>query len=149
MMSLKKLYAQDKLQRHKTSRKEINNMFLLIKRDLKDSKLKGLSCDRQFATAYNAVLQSAMILIYCNGYKPRGTGHHFIVFQAMKEILGKTYHDLADYFDACRSKRNTTDYEYAGTISRKEVEELIKEAIKFVKVVSDWLKTHYPQYLKI
>jgi len=148
-MTLKKLYAQNKLQPHRTSRQEISNLFLVIKRDLKDSKVKGLSLDRKFATAYNAVLQSATILLYCSGYKPKGTGHHFIVFQAMKEILGKTSHDLADYFDACRSKRNTTDYDYAGTVSRKEAEELIKEAIKFVEVVSAWVKTHYPQYLKI
>jgi len=148
-MTLKKLSAQNKLQPHRTSKQEISNLFLVIKRDLKDSKVKGLSLDRKFATTYNAVLQSATILLYCSGYKPRGAGHHFIVFQAMKEILGKTSHDLADYFDACRSKRNITDYDYAGTVSRKEAEELIKEAIKFVEVVSDWVKTHYPQYLKI
>lgn len=148
-MSLKKLYAQNKLQPHRTSRQEISNLFLVIKRDLKDSKVKGLSLDRKFATTYNAVLQSATILLYYSGYKPKGAGHHFIVFQVMKEILGKTYHDLADYFDACRAKRNITDYDYAGTVSRKEVEELIKEAIIFVKVVSDWVKTHYPRYLKI
>ena len=141
-MTLKKLYAQNKLQPHRTSRQEISNLFLVIKRDLKDSKVKGLSLDRKFATAYNAVLQSATILLYCSGYKPKGTGHHFIVFQAMKEILGKTSYDLADYFDACRSKRNITDYDYAGTVSRKEAEELIKEAIKFVEVVSSWIKTH-------
>lgn len=148
-MSLKKLFKQDRLKLHKTSNKEIRNLLRVIKRDLKDSKVKGLSLDRKFATAYNATLQSATILLYCSGYKPKGAGHHFIVFQAMKEILGKTYHDLADYFDACRAKRNITDYDYAGTISRKEAEELIKETIKFVEVVSDWVKTHYPQYLKI
>lgn len=148
-MSLKKLFKQDRLKLHRTSNKEIRNLLKVIKRDLKDSKIKGLSLDRKFATTYNAVLQSATILLYCSGYKPRGAGHHFIVFQAMKEILGKTSHDLADYFDACRSKRNTTDYDYAGTVSKKEAEELIKEATKFVKVVSAWVKTHYPQYLNI
>jgi uncharacterized protein (UPF0332 family) len=145
-MTLKKLYAQGKLQTHKTSQKEINNLFLLIKRDLKDSKIKQLSADRQFVTAYNAVLQSATILLYCAGYKPRGAGHHFIIFQTMKAILGKTHHDIADYFDACRSKRNITDYDYAGSISRKEAEELITEAEKFLDSVSGWVKKHYPQY---
>ena len=146
-MTLKRLFAQGRLQKHKTSKKEIGNLFLMIKRDLMDSNVKGLSCDRRFAIVYNAALQSATILLYCSGYKPRGTGHHFTVFQAMKEILGKVYHDLADYFDACRSKRNITDYDYAGSISMKEVEELIKEVNKFADFVSRWVETHYPQYL--
>jgi uncharacterized protein (UPF0332 family) len=145
-MSLRNLYVQNKLQRHKTSRKEINNLLSVIKRDLKDSKVRGLSLDRRYATAYNAALQSATILLYCSGYKPRGVGHHFTVFQAMKYILGNPFYDLADYFDACRSKRNITDYDYAGSISKKEVDELIKEAEKFAHVVSNWVKKHYPRY---
>lgn len=147
MMSLKRLLAQDKLKRHKTSKKEITNLLRLIRRDFKDAKVKGLSLDRKFTTAYNAILQVAIILLYCKRYKPKGAGHHFTVFQAMKEILGKDYYDLADYFDACRAKRNITDYDYAGTISKAEVREIIKEAEKFLDIVLDWLKKYYPKYI--
>lgn len=146
-MSLKRLFVQDKLKRHKTSKEEITNLLRVIKRDLKDARIKGLSLDRRFATAYNAVLQSATIVLYCRGYKPRGAGHHFTVFQCMKEIMGKDYYDLADYFDACRAKRNVTDYDYAGTISRTEAQELIKEAKDFLHVVLDWLNQYYPKFV--
>ena len=119
-MSLKDLLNQGRLRQHKTSKKEIENLLALVRRDIKDARVEGLSSDRRFACAYNAVLQLATILLYCKGYKPEGTGHHFTVFQAMKIIMGNNYYALADYFDSCRSKRNITDYDYAGAISDLE-----------------------------
>ncbi|MEA2015906.1 MAG: hypothetical protein U9O59_04280 [Actinomycetota bacterium] len=142
-MSLKDLLNQDRLRQHKTSKKEIKNLLELVRRDIKDAKVEGLSSDRRFACAYNAVLQLATILLYCKGYKPEGTGHHFTVFQAMKIIMGNNYYTLADYFDSCRSKRNITDYDYAGAISDLEAEELIEEADKFLEITINWLKKNY------
>ena len=146
-MSLKRLLNQGRLTRHKTSRKEIANLIKLARRDIKDAKLKGLSLDRKFACAYNAVLQLATILLYCKGYKPKGIGHHITVFEAMKEILGKDYYELADYFDSCRAKRNITDYDYAGGISEQETEELIKEAESLLKTIFRWLEMNYSDFI--
>ncbi|MCJ7458626.1 MAG: hypothetical protein MUP17_06520 [candidate division Zixibacteria bacterium] len=146
-MNLKQLLNQGRLRLHKTSKEEIRNLLKVAKRDIDDSQVKGLSSDRKFATAYNAVLQLATILIYCKGYKPYGMGHHFTVFQSIKEILGREYYGLSDYFDSCRAKRNITDYDYAGGISETEAEELIGEAKEFMKVVIRWIKTNYPNLL--
>ncbi len=146
-MSLKRLLNQQKITRHKTSAKEINDLLELIRRDLKDAKVKGLSLDRKFITGYNAVLQSAIILLYCKGYKAKGVGHHFTVFQAMKEIMGPKYYELADYFDSCRVKRNRADYDYAGIASESEVKELIEEAEDFLQEVISWLEKNYPNLL--
>ena len=146
-MSLKRLHSQGRLSHHRTSQKEISNLLQLVKRDIKDARVKGLSNDRKYTTAYNAVLQLGIILLYCNGYRTKGAGSHFTVFQAMKDILGKDYAELADYFDACRSKRNITDYDYAGAISKKETEELIKEAIKFQKFMLKYLQDNYAHFL--
>ncbi len=142
-MNLRQLLNQGRLKHHRTSKQEIGNLLKLIKRDIEDARVKGLSPDRKFATAYNAVLQSSAILVYCKGYKPQGIGHHFILFESMKEIMGKNYYELADYFDSCRAKRNITDYTCSGEISEAEAEELIKEAEEFLKVVLQWLKTNY------
>jgi len=142
-MSLKDLLNQGRLRQHKTSKKEIENLLALVRRDIKDAKVEGLSSDRRFACAYNAVLQLATIYLYCKGYKPEGAGHHFTVFQAMKIIMGNNYYTLADYFDSCRSKRNITDYDYAGAISDLEAEELIEEAEKFLEITINWLKKNY------
>jgi uncharacterized protein (UPF0332 family) len=146
-MSLKGLLKQGKLKSHKTSKKEINNLIKMIERDITDSGVKGLSNDRKFSTAYNAVLQAATILLYCEGYKAKGEGHHFITFQCVKYILGKEFNELAEYFDSCRVKRNTTDYFYAGGISEKEVKELVKEAELFFEKVTYWIKGNHPKLL--
>ena len=61
----------------------------------------------------------------------------------MKTIMGNNYYTLADYFDSCRSKRNITDYDYAGAISDSEAEELIKEAERFLEITINWLKKNY------
>ncbi len=57
--------------------------------------------------------------------------------------MGNNYYELADYFDSCRSKRNITDYDYAGNISDSEVEGLIEEAEIFLELTLNWLKKNY------
>jgi len=141
------LLNQGKLRSHKTSKEEIANLLKLVKRDIEDAKVSGLSSDRKFAIAYNAVLQSATILLYCKGYRTSGMGHHFTVFEAMKEILGQDSFELADYFDSCRAQRNVTDYSFSGEVSFAEAEELIQEAEDFLQMVLNWLKSHYPNLL--
>ena len=53
-MTWTSLLANKEAQKHKTSKKELDNMRALIARDLADASLAGLSADRRFATAYNA-----------------------------------------------------------------------------------------------
>jgi hypothetical protein len=43
------LLANKEAQKHKTSKKELDNMRALIARDLADASLAGLSADRRFA----------------------------------------------------------------------------------------------------
>jgi uncharacterized protein (UPF0332 family) len=145
---LKQLLSEGKLKFHKTSRTEISALLKIVERDLRDAQIEKLSSDRKFTTAYNAILQLATILLCCKGYRPVGTGHHFTVFQVTREILGKEYHDLIDYFDSCRSKRNITDYDRVGEISDTEVEELLAEAKEFKQIVISWTKKNYPQFWK-
>jgi hypothetical protein len=54
-----KLLAGHDVQRHRTSKKELDEMRALVARDLADAKIAGVSADRRFATAYNAALQAA------------------------------------------------------------------------------------------
>jgi hypothetical protein len=83
-------------------------MGALIARDL--AGLAGLSADRKFATAYNAALQAANMAIACAGYRiVSKVGHHRVLLETTKLALDKPAHKYADYFEACRRKRNTID----------------------------------------
>ena len=66
----------------------------------------------------------------------------------MKESMGADYADLADYFDACRIKRNVIDYDRAGGISEGEAEKLLREVRQFREIILNWLQSYYPRSLK-
>jgi len=104
-LSWTKLLASKDAQRHKTSKKELDNMRTLIARDLADASLAGLSADRRFATAYNAALQAANMAIACAGYRiVSKVRHHRVSLESTKLVLGKTANKYSDYFETCRRK---------------------------------------------
>lgn len=148
-MILRDLFDRGKLQAHKTSREEIYNLFEVIRRDLRDARVDDLSTDRRFSAVYNAVLQTATVLLYSEGYRTRGFGHHFHTFQAAKYILGAEFSELINYFDDCRVKRNRTFYDQAGIASEKEVAEFIEESERFFEIIRMFLEKNHPDLLKM
>lgn len=147
-MSLEKWQKEGKLLSHSTNEGEIKNLFKLVERDLKDSKISQLSNDRRFATAYNAALQLATIVIHASGYRVKSNmgGHHWITFLAFAEMMNHQK-QRSNYFNACRAKRNITDYDRAGEISDSDLKELLHEVHGFEKDVLNWLNKHHPNLL--
>lgn len=146
-MSLRDLLAQGLLRPHKTSATEVAELLLVVDRDLADASITQLSADRRFATAYNAALALATIALHVAGYRTAGAGHHWATFQMLPEIMGTQAQPRADYLNACRSKRNITDYDRAGEISETEVTEILDEARVFRADLIAWLRTHRPGLL--
>lgn len=144
-MTLNELLKDNKLRPHQTSAGEMAELLKVAERDLADADVKGLSTDRRFTIAYSAILQLATMALYAAGYKTYGSAHHYTTFQSLKEILPADYCRLMDYFDACRSKRNISDYDRAGGISGRDADEILAEAKEFKKVVLAWLKANHPK----
>lgn len=139
-MSWTKLLQDGKVHRHVTSKNELTEIRRLVARDIADASLSGLSEDRRFATAYNAALQTAKMAIACAGYRVASVpGHHRITFECAKLTLGKPSAQLADYFDACRRKRNEIDYTGASIATVTEAAELLLHAKAFLKVAETWI----------
>jgi uncharacterized protein (UPF0332 family) len=143
-MSWKSLLAANRVQRHATTREEQDDLRSVVERDLADAALPGLSDDRAFATAYNAVLQLAKMVIAASGYRVVGQGHHHTSFQAVELALGKSAANYTAYFDACRRKRNQLDYDVADVATHTESQELLAKAREFHKLIEAWLTTNYP-----
>ena len=139
--------AGKRVRRHATSRQELDELRALVARDLKDAALPLLPSDRRFATAYNAALQIAKMAVACAGYRVAfGTGHHQTTFEAVKLVgLGKSSSRLADYFDTCRRKRNSLDYDTANVTSETEANELLQKAEEFQQRVDAWIKKNHPK----
>ena len=145
-MTWTKLLVDKDAQKHKTSKKELDNIRALIARDLADAGFAGLSADRRFATAYNAALQTATMAICCSGYRlASAPGHHRLTFDAARLALGASAARSLDFFEACRRKRNVIDYDQASVATETEAAEVIVEARSFLDLVEQWIVTHHPK----
>jgi hypothetical protein len=145
-MSWQQLLRNHRVQAHATSQRELDGLRAIVARDLKDARISGLSTDRQFATAYNAVLQLAKMAIACAGYRVVGAGHHQTAFEAVELALGASVSILASYFDTCRRKRNILDYDNAQVVTETEAKELVQKAEEFRALVEQWIAQPHPQF---
>ena len=141
------LLAKNEVKRHRTSKKELDAIRAVIARDLADASVRELSADRRFATAYNAALQTAKMAIACAGYRVGTTaGHHRISFESLRLALGQAADPYSDYFDKCRRKRNTIDYDYALVATETEAQEIVANAREFLDVVEHWISAKHPSF---
>jgi hypothetical protein len=138
------LLARNEVQRHRTSKKELDKLRAVIARDLADASLDGVSADRRFATAYNAALQAAKMAIACAGYRVVGAGHHRISFEVVKLAMGKAADPYSDYFDRCRRKRNVIDYDDAFVATDTEALEIVSKTQEFEGMVEQWITKNHP-----
>ena len=136
--------ASRDVQRHRTSKKELDDIRALIARDLADAGVAAVSADRRFATAYNAALLTAHMVIACAGYRVTAkTGHHKILFDSIKFALGAGADKYADYFERCRRKRNVIDYTRSHVATETEAQEILEKAIEFHGFVEAWIDSNY------
>jgi hypothetical protein len=147
-MTWQELLDTKRAQTHKTSRQEISALRAVVNRDLGDAAIPELSEDRRFATAYNAVLQLATMAVACSGYRVSAKqGHHENTFAALKLALGPPAVGFADYFNACRKKRNKVDYNLANVVTETELGELLEKAGAFKEFIEDWISKNYPHFI--
>lgn len=145
-MTWPNLLASHDVQRHRTSKRELDDMRALIARDLSDAVVAGLSADRRFATAYNAALLATNMAIACAGYRVTAkTGHHRISFDSLRLALGTRGAKYADYFETCRRKRNVIDYTRSRVATETEAKEIVEKAAELHKVVEAWIGSQFPQ----
>ena len=143
-MSWKELLAKGEVKAHRTSKQELDNIRRLIARDLADASVMALSADRRFATAYNAALQAGTISIACSGYRVSArAGHHAVTFEAATLALGPESARFTDYFEACRRKRNTIDYQNSSVATVTEANELVLKAKEFHLFVEAWVAANH------
>jgi allantoicase len=139
-----RLLANKDVQRHTTSKSEVNAFRNLIARDLADAAIAELSADRRFATAYNAALQAINLAIACAGYRVTARiGHHRASLESVRLALGDEAGNYPDYFETCRRKRNTIDYTHAHVATETEAKEILGKAAAFYELVEKWIaKAH-------
>jgi hypothetical protein len=71
-------------------------------------------------------------------------GSQEIHLRDLARLAGLRRNDDADYLDTCRAKRNTAEYDTAGTVSPSEAAELRAFAQELRADVIAWLKAIHP-----
>ncbi len=136
------------LRSHRTSPQEIHNLLDIVDRDLNDAQQEGISADWRFGIAYNAALKLCTILVYAEGYRPEKTLAHYRTLQALPLVLGTEKEDDASYLDACRTKRNTVEYDYVGGATAADADELVKFVSDLKSQVIAWTRKNHPNLLE-
>ena len=145
-MSLKQWADNGWLRSHKSSPQEIADLLAIIARDLQDAEGE-ISADWRFGIAYNAALKLCTILLFASGYRPEKNLAHYRTLAALPLILGKDRQDDATYLDACRTKRNTVEYDMAGAATHAEAVELITFVKELHEDVLGWLGKNHSSLL--
>ena len=139
-MALENWFKVDKLVKHKTSKEEIEAIYGVIDRCFKDAALKGLSSDQKYILSYQAALEAGMALIYCHGYKPLKAGHHYIIWQCLKDLFGEKSRKTILLFENAAKKRSKLSYDIAGLASQKEADEMYRESCDFVNLIKEEIR---------
>ena len=121
---------------------EIRDLHALARRHLADVTAP-LPPAVQLGYAYHAALKLCTVLLYASGYRPEKTLQHYRALQALPLILGPERKTDAEYLDACRIKRNTVEYDYAGAATRKDAQELIEFCKELREAVIAWLEREH------
>ena len=145
-MRLQDWLNEGHLKAHKTSRREIEQLFAVFDRDIKDARAEDLSADRRLATAYNAALMAARAALAASGYRTSGEGGHYWTIQSLAFTLQLDTSTITK-FNKFRQKRNISDYEMIGMVSEQEVSEMVALAKTLRETVADWLKNNHPQLI--
>jgi hypothetical protein len=145
-MTLQSWAEHSWLKAEPTSREEVANLLAIVERDLGDAT-GPISPDWRFGIAYNAALKLCTVLLRAEGYRPAHGMQHYRTIHAMPLILGRGKKADATYLDSCRVKRNKVEYDYAGGVSDRDVDELIAFAQELKSEVLQWLGSIHPELL--
>ena len=84
--------------------------------------------------------------IACTGYRVVAKkGHHQVTYEAAELAIGSSVSKLTAYFETCRRKRNTLDYDAANVVSDTEAAELLQKAQELKQEAEAWIAKHHPR----
>jgi hypothetical protein len=142
-MSWAKLLADKRVTALPPNKAELDNLRTIVARSLKDVTAPGLSTDARFTMAYDTARTLSLLVVRARGYRPRTVGAHYNTFLAL-ETADPAFAKLSAYFDGCRMKRNSCEYDFAGGVSDTEADGLLEAVRQFAMDAEAWINAHYP-----
>ena len=91
------------------------------------------------------MLRSGLALMFSHGFRPEVKEKHLTVVKFVNVELGNAFKRVVNSYDFMRRKRHRFVYEPDIPCSKKEAEDAIGAAKKFVSIISDFIKKQNPQ----
>lgn len=146
-MSLENWVRNAWLKKQASSPEEIKQLLRIVERDLRDCEAPGISPDTQFTIAFNAALQAATAALRACGYRTAGQGHHVRVIDSLSLTIGSNSVTVQK-LQLFGRKRNTCNYDIAGSVSDADVKQVKGLALELRDRVKTWLQETHPELLK-
>jgi hypothetical protein len=146
-MSLENLVRTGQLKPHVATRAEVQLLLAAAERNLVDARHASNSTETRFDCAYRTIMQSGLMALHANGYRPdnKRPGHHAVTIQSLKLTLGIEGSRIA-VLDKLREKRNLADYTGA-VLDETATEACITQATRLLAELRDWLSKQRPELL--
>ncbi|GFO54090.1 hypothetical protein GMSM_10970 [Geomonas sp. Red276] len=147
-MTLENLLKIGQLKSHATGKSEVGKLLNAARRNIADAEVDVISTETRFDSAYKAVMQSALVALMANVFRPdtNRPGHHMTVIQTLPTTIGLPKGRMV-VLDALRRRRNMTDYTGDG-VDEGTMESCIEEAKALLRDVERWLMDNTPELLE-
>lgn len=122
-------------------------MLASARRQLADARVKGVSAETRFASAYAAIRVVADIGLHAHGYRPltNRPGHHQVAIQSLTNSLGIAAATVI-VLDGLRKQRHLIEY-MGESVPESMVDACISEAENLLARAVSWLEANRPQLL--
>jgi hypothetical protein len=146
-MTLQNLRNTGQLAEHETDAVQVRQMLDSVRRNIDDARTETISAETRLAAAYRAIMQTSMVALWANGYRPvkSSPGHHMIMIQSLPISIGLET-DRMLLLDTFRVKRNAIDYS-GEAVDAVSVESCIAAAERLMERLYRWLKRHRPELI--
>jgi hypothetical protein len=140
-MSLKNLVGVS-LDTLTPSKETITRLIEAAARHIADAKVRGVSAETRFGSAYTAIRMLADVGLHANGYRTLTSrpGHHQTAIQTLQLTLGVDAKTIIR-LDHLRKQRNATEYS-GDLVPETAVTECLAQAESLREVALDWLKNN-------
>lgn len=138
-MSLEKLVGVS-LDTITPSKETVRRLLAAVVRQIADAKIKAVSAETRFCSAYTAIRMLADLGLHAHGYRALTSrpGHHYAAIQTLPLTFGVGARTVAR-LDYLRKQRNITEYS-GDLVSAADIAECIMQAEALNAVALAWLK---------
>jgi uncharacterized protein (UPF0332 family) len=146
-VSLENLLKIGQLKAHPPDAREIEQLLLAARRNLRDARVTTISAETRFDAAYKAIMQSSLAALMMHGYRPdtNRPGHHMTVVQSLPLTIDIERKRVI-VLDALRRQRNVADYT-GDDVDESTAENCIAEAVQLVDDVMNWRSSNRPDLI--